>query len=146
MTAPLSTRRRPEGRYDPPSRTGPRLLAVLLTVLLLALLAAAGDLIRSRYDAEEIRARVVGFSVLSDSSVRIDLVVDKPAGSSAYCLVRSRAEDGREVGRELATVDAAGGPERTVRHRHVLTTTARGVTGEVGRCSAEPIPTSRPAP
>ena len=140
MTSPRTARRRPDGRYDPPSTAPARLLAVLLSVLLLGLLAAVVSVLWARWSAGEVTARVVTFSVQSDRAVRIDLEVTKPAGSPAYCFVRARGEDGAEVGREAVAVDAAGSPRERFRHEHVLSTRSRAVTGEVGRCSSAPLP------
>ena len=122
------------------SLLGQRLLAVLLSVLFIGLLVALAFFLFQRYNGDGVQARVIGFSVRSDSAVSIDLEVLKPAGSEAYCVVRSRGADGAEVGREVVVVDAAGTPDRVVRLVHVLRTRARAVTGEAGRCSASPIP------
>ena len=146
MTSPSTSRRRPPGRYDPPSRVAPRALAVVLALLFLALLAAVAAAFYERWAAEGVRARVIAFDVVSESRVRIDLEVTKPAGSRAYCIVRSRGADGAEVGRDVVVVDAVGSSEEVVRREHDLRTTARAVTGEVGRCRAEPIPPPREAP
>ena len=146
MTSPTAARRRPEGRYDPPSKLPARILAVVLGALFLGLLAAVLFSLFDRYNGDQVRARVIDFQVLSDDRVRIDLEVAKRAGSPAYCIVRSRGADGAEVGREVVEVDPRGDDRRVLRVEHVLTTSARAVTGEVGRCSAVPIPTTRPAP
>ena len=146
MTSPHAARRRPEGRYDEPSKVPARVLAVVLGALFVGLVAAVVLALYTRYTADGVRARVIGFEVESDRRVRIDLEVSKPEGARAYCIVRSRGADGAEVGREVAAVDVRGSDERVVRQEHVLTTTGRGVTGEVGRCSASPIPTTRPSP
>lgn len=146
MTSPTAARRRPEGRYDGPSRLVGRAFAVVLSVLFIGLLLSIGYFLFTRYSGDRVQARSVGYKVLSDSAVRIDLQVFKPAGSAAYCIVRSRGADGAEVGREVVVVDAQGTREKVVRTQHVLTTTARAVTGEAGRCSASPIPPRAPAP
>ena len=146
MTSPTAARRRPAGRYDPPSKLVARVFAVLLTVLFLGLLAAVGEYLYDRYTTARVQARVVGFAVLSDRAVRIDVEVLKPEGSPAYCILRSRGRDGAEVGREVVVVDAQGTEDRVVRLQHELTTSGRAVTGEAGRCSAAPIPTRAPAP
>jgi hypothetical protein len=125
---------------DDRSLLGQRLLAALLSVLFVGLLVAIAFYLYQRSTGDGVQARVIGFSVSSDSTVSIDLEVLKPAGSQAYCVVRSRGADGAEVGREVVVVDAAGTPERVVRLEHVLRTRARAVTGEAGRCSASPIP------
>ena len=146
MTSPYAARRRPPGRYDPPSVLGARLTAVALSVLLIALLAAIGTGLYARFRGEDVRARVIDFQVLSDRRVRVDVEVLKPKGSRAYCLVRSRGRDGSEVGREIVAFDTTGSAERVVRREHDLTTRARANTGEVGRCSATPVPSRSPAP
>ena len=146
MTVPLAARRRPAGRYDEPSKLPARALAVLLSVLFVGLVVAVVQALYERYSTDQVRARVIGFEVESDSRVRVDLEVSKPEGARAYCIVRSRGADGAEVGREVAPVDVSGSDQRVVRKVYVLTTRARGVTGEVGRCSPEPIPTTRPSP
>jgi hypothetical protein len=146
VTSPSAARRRPEGRYDGPSRLVGRLFAVVLSVLFLALLGAIGYALYVRYGGDQVQARVIDFQVLSDQTVRIDLEVLKPEGSTAYCLVRSRGSDGAEVGRDVVVVDARGSAERVVRVEHDLDTRQRAVTGEAGRCSASPIPSRAPAP
>ena len=146
MTSPTSHRRRPPGRYDDRSLIGARILAVILGALFLGLVVAIGALLYDRYGTPRVNAQTVGFSVLSDTQVRIDVQVTKEAGERAYCYVRARGEDGAEVGREAVTVDADGSDRTTIRLSHVLSTTGLAVTGEAGRCSAEPIPPPRPAP
>ena len=143
MTPPAPARRRPEGRYDPPSRVAARLLAVLLTVLLLALVAAVGNLIYRNMGGDDVEARVLTFSAQGDD-MRMELEVRKPSGSRAYCVVRSRTREGVEVGREVVVVDPVGTAEEEVRVVHVLATSGRPATAEVGRCSASPI--SLPVP
>lgn len=146
MTSPRTARRRPEGRYDPPSRTAARLLAVLLTVLLVALMAAIGNLIWSRASGDEVQARVTRYTVLDGDRVRLDLDVSKPAGSPAYCVIRSRTRDGVEVGRDVVEVDASGTPQERVRLTHVLETRGRPATADVVGCRATPIPVPSTAP
>ena len=146
MTSPNAARRLPEGRYDVPSRLVGRLFAVVLGVLFVALVAAIVLVLFQRYGGDRVQARVIDFQVLSDEAVRIDLEVFKPAGSTAYCLVRSRGADGSEVGRAVVVVDDVGSADRTVRVEHELATTARANTGEAGRCSASPIPAPTPVP
>lgn len=146
MTSPTAARRRPAGRYDPPSRLAARALAVVLGALFLGLLAAILFALFTRYTGDQVRARVIDFQVLSDNRVRIDLEVAKRAGSPAYCIVRSRGADGAEVGREVVEVDPRGDERQVLRVEHVLATRDRAVTGEAGRCSSMPIPTTRPSP
>jgi hypothetical protein len=123
-----------------------RAFAVVLGTLFVALLVAIGFALFGRLTGERVQARVIDFQVLSDDTVRIDLEVLKPAGSTAYCIVRSRGRDGSEVGRAIVVVDDRGTDQRTLRVEHDLETRARANTGEAGRCSATPIPSPIPAP
>ena len=75
MTVPSAARRRPAGRYDPPPLLGQRLLAVLLTVLVLAVVAAVGAFVWERFGGEQVRGQVRTFEVRSDSEVVLELEV-----------------------------------------------------------------------
>lgn len=118
---------------------GQRLLAVLFTVLVVALVAAVLQMLWGRYTARTVTGEVLGFTVTSDSSVDVRLRVSKKPGSRAYCIVRSREFSGAEVARDVIVVDPVGTPGRTARGETTLQTTARAVTGEVTGCSSEPI-------
>ncbi len=139
--APISrpARRRPPGRYDEPSLVGQRILAVLLGGMFVALVISIVLAFYSRFGREEVRAQEIGFSVLSDTEVRVDFAVtfsaDEPAQDRAYCTVRSRDEFGRETGRQLVEV---GRTSDRVVVAHVLATSRRAVTGEVDGCSLQP--------
>ncbi len=136
---PTAPRHRPAGRYDEPSRTSQRVLAVLLGVLFLGLVAAVFFAIYARFGQEQVRGRVVSYDVRSDSRVVVELEVAKNPGSKAYCVIRSRSRDGAEVGRDVAVLDASGTADRTVRGSFPLATTERAVTGEVAGCTADPL-------
>ena len=146
MTLPSDARRRPPGRYDPPSLLGQRVLAVLLAVLVVAFVAAAADLLRSRFSAGQLRGEVVAFRIPSDEQVVMDLQVSKPEGARAYCVVRARDRTGVEVGRDVVVVDAEGSRSDSERTTFVLETSRRAVTAEIAGCTSEPIsrPTSAP--
>jgi hypothetical protein len=134
-------RRRPPGRYDEPSLVGQRILAVLLGGMFVALVVSIVLAFYSRFGREEVRVQEIGFSVLSDTEVRVDFAVsfaaDEPAQDRAYCTVRSRDQVGREIGRQLVEVGRTG--DRVV-VAHVLETSRRAVTGEVDGCSLQPPP------
>jgi hypothetical protein len=137
---PPIPRRRPPGRYDERSPLGHPALAALLAVLLVAGMALVALLLYDRFGNAPVRAQVVGFQVVSDRLVRIEVEVSKTSGSRAYCYLRARGADGAEVGRAAVTVDAEGTDARSVRLTHELATTALAVTGEAGRCSQQPLP------
>ena len=139
-------RRRPPGRYDEPSLVGQRILAVLLAGAFVALVVSIVLSFYSRFGRAELRFQEIGFSVLSDSAVRVDFAVtfaDAPPDAPAYCTVRSRDGVGREIGRQLVEVPR-GRDDRAV-VSHVLATSRRAVTGEVDGCSLQP-PRGRPGP
>lgn len=129
-----------EPRYDGRrSLVAQRALAVLLSIGFVTLVVLiVGTLTKRAFDGQP-SATVSGFTVVSDSAVTVRFDVVKKAGGRAYCIVRARGSDGREVGRDVAEVDAAGAPEREVQAEFTLATTARAVTGEVAGCSSEPI-------
>ena len=146
MTAPSAARRRPPGRYDPPSLFGQRVLAVLLVLLLLAVVAAVASYAWSRYGGEQVRGQVTAFDIRSDRAVEMDLEVAKTAGAPAYCVIRARAEDGLEVGRDVAVLDAVGTPDRVVRGTFVLETSRRAITAELAGCTSDRISREDRAP
>ena len=146
MTVPSAARRRPEGRYDPPSLLGQRVLAVLLAALVVAVVAAVGAFVWDRYGGEQVRGQVRTFDVRSDTEVVMEVEVAKTSGAKAYCIIRSRGADGLEVGRDIAVLDAEGTDSRVARGTFVLATTARANTAELAGCTAEPLSREDPAP
>ena len=140
MTVPHADRRRPDGRYDQPSLVGQRVLAVMLAVLFVALLLAVFAALYGRFvGGEDVRGRVISFDVQSDGLVVLDVEVSKAAGGKAYCVLRARGENGAEIGRDVAVLDAVGTQAPVVRGTFPLATTARAVTGELAQCTDRPI-------
>ena len=146
MTVPSAGRRRPPGRYDPPPLLGQRLLALVLTALLIAVVAAIGSFAWSRFGGEQVRGQVRGFDIRSDSEVVLRLEVAKTAGARAYCVIRARGADGLEVGRDIAVLDPQGTSDEVARGSFSLTTSRRAVTAELAGCTPEPISRETPAP
>ena len=137
-------RRRPPGRYDEPSQLSARILAVVLSVLFVALVAAIAFALYDRYGTERIPLQQRGFSVESDRAVRVDFNVTPPPGETAWCVVRARGATGAEVGAEYVPVRQPAGSSEAVRVEHLLPTTERAVTGEVPRCRLSPPPAGAP--
>ena len=135
-------RRRPPGRYDEPSRTTARALAVVLVVLFAGLVAAVTWTLYQRYGTPSTDVQVRGYSVLSDRAVRIDVDVAPPSGRTVYCLLRARDRAGAEVGRVFVPVTGMTG--RSLRLHQVLATTGRAVTGEVPQCTVAAPPPDEP--
>lgn len=97
-----------------------------------------------QYGPEQTRATVLGFRVMGETSVRVTAVVNRDPKRDAVCLVRARDLSGAEVGHaEVRVVAEPGGDERA-ELAHVLPTTHRAVTGEVGRCLS--VPAGAPLP
>ncbi|MEU3193466.1 DUF4307 domain-containing protein [Streptomyces sp. NPDC006992] len=128
----------PEGRYgraagrsaDAEARTDRRLKVTggVLGVLLLALIGWFGvDYI----SGQQVSGELIKFKVVSDSAVQVHVEVRKEAGAAGVCTLRTRAEDGSEVGRKNAEF-AAG----TSRVDEVVTvrTTARATSAELIGC------------
>ena len=131
-----TTRRRPPGRYDTPSRTASRTVAVALAVLLGGFLLAVSWSLYQRYGTEQVPVQVLSFDVRGDDRVVVEFEVTPPADEDVWCYVRARNTRGEEVGRVFLRVPEDGG--QPVRVRHELTTTDRAVTGEVPRCRPTP--------
>ncbi|WP_431984502.1 DUF4307 domain-containing protein [Streptomyces qinglanensis] len=128
----------PEGRYGraagrsagAEARTDRRLKVTggVLGMLLLALIGWFGvDYI----SGQQVSGELIKFKVVSDSAVQVHVEVRKEAGAAGVCTLRTRAEDGSEVGRKNAEF-AAG----TSRVDEVVTvrTTARATSAELIGC------------
>ncbi|WP_406046388.1 DUF4307 domain-containing protein [Micromonospora sp. NBC_00898] len=125
----------PPGRYGRRREPGRRrpLVPLLLAVVLLATLGLVAAKLYRQYGDPRYDAQVTTYTEITDSQVVVDFRVTVPTGGSATCVLRARAADGAEVGREEVTVTARPG-ERQVDARHRLATSARPFIGEVLRC------------
>jgi hypothetical protein len=146
LPVPSAPRRRPPGRYDPPSLLGQRVMAVLLSALLVAVVVAVAAFVRDRFSDDRVRGQVRTFDIRSDTEVVLEVEAAKAPGATAYCIIRARGADGLEVGRDIAVLDAEGTSDRVVRGTFVLRTDAPAVTGELAGCTADPISRATPAP
>jgi hypothetical protein len=146
LSVPSAARRRPPGRYDPPSLLGQRIMAVLLTALLLAVVAAVGAFVWDRFGGEQVRGQVRTFSIRSDTEVVLEIEAAKTPGARAYCVIRARGADGLEVGRDIAVLDAEGTSDEVARGTFTLATSRRAITAELAGCTPEPLsrPTTSP--
>lgn len=134
----------PPGRYDRHGRQGGPSTAARVVALStggLLLLAAVAYVALQR--APEARGTVRSFEVRSQTSVRVVFTVDRPPGSAAECLVRSRAPDGLEVGRALVPVPQSPDGEGRVLVTYDLVTQRRATTGEVTGCRVTADPAGR---
>lgn len=125
----------PPGRYGrrrAPRRRRPWLVAVLVTVAVLAGLVVTVRLY-TLYGDPTYDPKVITYTEATEDGILIDFAVTVPPGGAATCLVRARSRDGAEVGRDEVTVRAAPG-ERQIRTTHRLPTQRQAFLGEVTRC------------
>ncbi|MEU4272011.1 DUF4307 domain-containing protein [Streptomyces sp. NPDC026092] len=124
----------PEGRYgrsaDERADRKLKIAGAVLGVLFLGLMGWFGwhYVVESRISAEMIK-----FDVVSDTEVQVHLEVRKDVDAQGVCTLRSRSEDGAEVGRKDVRFDQAEGRIDTV---VTVRTTARATSAELVGCSA----------
>ncbi|MFJ3581407.1 DUF4307 domain-containing protein [Streptomyces sp. NPDC090127] len=126
--------RLPEGRYgrsaDERADRKLKIAGAVLGVLFLGLMGWFGwhYVVDSRISAETIK-----FDVVSDTEVQLHLEVRKDVDAQGVCTLRSRSEDGAEVGRKDVRFDQAEGRIDTVVS---IRTTARATSAELIGCTA----------
>ena len=100
----------------------------VLGVLFLALIAWIGG---SYVSGEDVSGEIIKFKVVSDRAVEVHLEVRKDSGTAGVCTLRTRAEDGAEVGRK----DASFSKDKS-RVDSVVTvrTTSRATSAELMGC------------
>ncbi|MEU9332316.1 DUF4307 domain-containing protein [Streptomyces sp. NPDC048290] len=99
--------RPPQGRYGRTSdERADRTLKIAGAVLGAALLALFGYFAYHYVGQNKISAELISFE-LGEDAVQVRLKVEKDAGASGYCTVRSLAESGAEVGRADFRFDGA---------------------------------------
>ncbi|MGP4085616.1 DUF4307 domain-containing protein [Streptomyces sp. KR55] len=126
--------RLPEGRYGRSSdERADRTLKVAGAALGALLLAVMAYFAFHYIGQNKISAEVISFD-LSDDAVEVRLAVEKDAGASGYCTVRSQAENGAEVGRADFRFD---GDATRITEVVTLRTTSPGTTAELLGCHAD---------
>ncbi|MFE7774042.1 DUF4307 domain-containing protein [Streptomyces sp. NPDC057445] len=128
----------PGGRYgrsaDERADRGLKIVGAVLGAGLLAMITWFG------YDyisGQRISAEMIKWDVTADDQVQVHLEVRKDKDVKGYCTLRSRADDGSEVGRRDVRFDAPGS-----RVDEVVTvrTTARATSAELAGCTADSGP------
>ncbi|MET8507667.1 DUF4307 domain-containing protein [Streptomyces sp. SBR177] len=126
--------RLPEGRYgrSADARADRKLMiaGAVLGTLFLALMGWFGwhYVVESRISAE-----IIKFEVTGDSEVQVHLEIRKDADAKGVCTLRSRSEDGAEVGRKDVRVEENTGRLDKV---YSIRTTARATSAELIGCTA----------
>ncbi|WP_409470000.1 DUF4307 domain-containing protein [Streptomyces sp. HC307] len=126
--------RLPEDRYGRSSdERADRTLKVAGVALGALFIAVIAYFAYTYIGQNKISAEVISFD-LSDDAVKVKLAVEKDAGASGYCTVRSQAENGAEVGRADFRFD---GDATRITEVVTLRTTAPGTTAELVGCHAD---------
>lgn len=129
-------RRRPAGRYGKASTNSGvlpgRILAVVLVVLVVGLLVAAGGFLYEKLTSESIDGDVVASDVASDSvtTATVDIHRSSP-DQEGYCILRAKEYSGAEVGRAEVYLPPGGD---TTRAKADIATTARGYVSDIYGC------------
>ncbi|MET9951105.1 DUF4307 domain-containing protein [Streptomyces sp. NPDC006339] len=124
----------PEGRYgrsaDERADRKLKIAGAVLGTLFLALMGWFGwyYVVDNKISAEMIK-----FDVVSDTEVQVHLEIRKDTDARGVCTLRSRSEDGAEVGRKDVRVDEAADRVDRV---YAIRTTARATTAELIGCTA----------
>ncbi|MEU3303977.1 MULTISPECIES: DUF4307 domain-containing protein [unclassified Streptomyces] len=128
----------PEGRYGRSAdERADRKLKIVGAVLGAGLIAMIGWFGYDYVSGQRISAEIIKFDVTADDRVQVHLEVRKDADAQGSCTLRSRAEDGSEVGRRDVRFDA-----RESRIDEVVTvrTTQRATSAELAGCVADDGP------
>lgn len=122
----------PPGRYGrgTPEQSRRR-LRVVGAVLGAAFLAVIGWFGWSYVDRQEVSGEMISYRVVSDDTVEVHLEVRKDAGTIGVCTLRSRSEDGSEVGLRDVRIAERSSRVDTVVQVH---TKARATNAELLGC------------
>ncbi|MBY6365569.1 DUF4307 domain-containing protein [Rhodococcoides corynebacterioides] len=134
-TTPPPSRALPEGRYpEDRGRTPSRVLAVTLTLLVIALGIGIAYLGYTKFTTPDVDGTLVSFEIVSDDRVDVRLSVTRDDPSEpAVCIVRSRSRDGSETGRREVLIPASSNGTEDIR-TEVITSAPPGLADLYG-CS-----------
>ncbi|MFD3483550.1 MULTISPECIES: DUF4307 domain-containing protein [unclassified Streptomyces] len=125
----------PDDRYgrssDERADRGLRIVGSVLGVGLLALVGWFG------YDyvaGQSVSGELIKFKRVSASAVEVHLEVRKDKDAAGTCTLRSRAEDGAEVGRKDVRFD---GPETRIDRVVTVRTTGSATSAELVGCTSD---------
>ncbi|GFH35926.1 DUF4307 domain-containing protein [Streptomyces pacificus] len=128
----------PEGRYGRSAdERADRRLKIIGTVLGAGFVAMIAWFGYDYVSGQRISAEIIKFDVTREDRVQVHLEVRKDAEAQGYCTLRSRAEDGSEVGRRDVRFDM---PEARVDQVVTVRTTAKATSAELVGCTADDGP------
>ncbi|WP_351233985.1 DUF4307 domain-containing protein [Streptomyces sp. NPDC002133] len=112
-------------------------LKIVGAVLGAGLLAMIGWFGYDYVNGQRISAELIKWDVTADDRVQVHLEVRKDRDATGYCTLRSRAQDGSEVGRRDVRFDTA---ESRIDQVVTLRTTTRATSAELAGCTADSGP------
>ena len=125
----------PEGRYGRSSdERADRKLKIVGSVLGVGLLALVGWFGYDYVAGQSVSGELIKFKRVSASEVEVHLEVRKDADAAGTCTLRSRAEDGAEVGRKDVRFE---GSEKRIDRVVTVRTTAEATSAELVGCTAD---------
>ncbi|MFI8518453.1 DUF4307 domain-containing protein [Streptomyces sp. NPDC085481] len=124
----------PEGRYGRSADArADRTLKIAGAVLGTLFLAMIGWFGWHYVAGTKISAEMIKFDVVSATEVQVHLEIRKDDDAKGVCTLRSRSEDGTEVGRKDVRVDASG---TRIDEVYSIRTTAQATNAELLGCTA----------
>jgi hypothetical protein len=130
---------RPAGRYRT-SAPWVRPLVVAAVALLAVAFGAWLVWAGLHHANPEVSARVTGFRVADDNTVRVTVQIERAAGQAVTCLVRAQAADHAIVGEREVVVPAGG--DTSLQRTVVVRTERPATTGVLGGCRTTRDPSS----
>ncbi|MFE3494847.1 DUF4307 domain-containing protein [Streptomyces sp. NPDC059175] len=128
----------PEGRYGRSADArADRTLKIVGAVLGACLLGVIGWFGYDYVSGQRISAEIIKFDVSADDRVQVHLEVRKDAAAKGYCTLRSRAEDGSEVGRRDVRFDSH---QSRIDEVVTVRTTSKATSAELAGCTADDGP------
>ncbi|MFC8076392.1 DUF4307 domain-containing protein [Streptomyces sp. NPDC057307] len=125
----------PEGRYGRSSdERADRKLKIVGSVLGVGLLALVGWFGYDYVAGQSVSGELIKFKRVSATAVEVHLEVRKDKDAAGTCTLRSRSEDGAEVGRKDVRFDGA---ETRIDRVVTVRTTASATSAELVGCTAD---------
>lgn len=128
----------PADRYPTPQRSlrGSRILAVVLSIGVIALGVGLAFLGYNKFDNKDVEAQVISYDIVNESTIGVRFTVTREVPSDpAVCIVRARSKDGSETGRREVYVSPS--ESGTVEITLPIRTSQRPAIAEIYGCGNE---------